>query len=137
MEMVAIAAVAGVIGPGTAGADEPEAAAPRLYEMRTYITNEGKLDALHARFRDHTNKLFEKHGMTMVGYWTPVEGDEAGNTLVYILSYPSREARDASWKAFLVDPEWLKAYRASIEDGRLVKQVISKYLTPTDYSPLK
>jgi hypothetical protein len=109
----------------------------RLFELRTYTTNDGKLPQLHARFRDHTNRLFEKHGMTLVGYWTPVEGPGAGNTLVYILAYPDREARETSWKAFLADPEWQAAFKASTADGRLVKKVESQFLAPTDYSPIK
>src|SRR5437764_13859278 len=63
------------------------------FEMRTYTAADGKLDALHARFRDHTNALFLKHGMTVIGYWTPTDGEKAKNTLVYILAYPDREAR--------------------------------------------
>jgi len=109
----------------------------RLFEMRTYTTHDGRLDALHKRFRDHTNKIFKKHGMQLVAYWTPVEGDEAQNTLVYVLAYPNREARDKSWAAFRADPDWQKAYKASKEDGPIVKKVVSTFLTPTDYSPIK
>ncbi len=92
---------------------------------------------LHKRFREHTNRLFQKHGMTLVGYWTPTEGDNAANTLVYMLAYPSREARDKSWKAFQADPEWQAAYKESHKNGPLVDKVISQYLQPTDYSPIK
>ncbi|MFT5141991.1 MAG: hypothetical protein ACI80V_002033 [Rhodothermales bacterium] len=111
----------------------------RVFEMRTYTTNEGKLDFLHKRFRDHTNGLFEKHGMELVGYWTPTEGETASNTLVYILAYPSREARDASWKAFGEDPDWQAVYKASHEEagGRIVTNVESVFMQPTDYSPIK
>lgn len=109
----------------------------RFFEMRTYITHDGKLDDLDKRFREHTNRLFKKHGMDLIGYWHPVDGDEAKNTLVYVLAYPSREARDKSWKAFINDPDWKKAFKASRKDGPLVKKVISKYLSPTDYSPIK
>ena len=101
----------------------PAAAADRLFEMRTYITNEGKMPELHKRFREHTNKLFEKHGMTLVGYWTPVDGEEAADTLVYILAYPDRESREKSWKAFMADPDWQAAYKASHANGPLVKKV--------------
>ena len=79
----------------------------RVFEMRTYHTHDGKLDALHARFRDHTVGLFEKHGMTNIAYWVPKDGD--GNTLVYLLAYPSREERGRMWKAFLNDPDWKAA----------------------------
>ncbi len=105
----------------------------RVFEMRTYHTNDGKLDALHSRFRDHTVPLFEKHGMTNIGYWVPKEGD--GNTLVYLMAYPNREARDTSWKAFMDDPDWKAAYTASTADGKLVKKVDSVFLKPTAWSP--
>lgn len=114
------------------------AAADRVYEMRTYVTHDGRLDALHKRFREHTNALFVKHGMTLVGYWTPSEGPEAKNTLIYILSYPSREAREASWKAFAADPDWKAARTESEKDGPILKQKPTvQFLTPTDYSPLR
>jgi hypothetical protein len=111
--------------------------APRLFELRTYTTHEGRLDALHKRFREHTCALFEKHHMTMLGFWTPTEGPEADNTLVYILAFPNREARDAAFEAFLEDPEWQAAFKASRKDGPIVKKVESRFLTPTDYSKLK
>ncbi len=124
--------------PSVCGADDDAApAADRVFELRTYTTNDGKLDELHKRFREHTNKLFVKHGMELVGYWTPAEGPESENTLVYILAYPSREAREASWKGFLADPDWQAAYKASHANGPLVKKVDSKFLKPTDYSPIK
>jgi hypothetical protein len=105
----------------------------RVFEMRTYWAAEGKLDALHARFREHTTKLFAKHGMTNVGYWVPLENDD--NKLIYVLAYPSREARDKSWAAFFADPEWQSVQRASETDGKLVEKVESRFLHATDYSP--
>lgn len=100
--------------------------AQQLYELRIYHCNEGKLDALQARFRDHTTKLFKKHGMNNIGYWTP---DEPNNQdLYYILSYPSREARDASWKAFGADPDWKEAAKASELNGKIVKSVESSFM---------
>jgi NIPSNAP protein len=111
----------------------------RYFEMRTYTANEGKLDALNARFRNHTNGLFEKHGMTIIGFWTPSEGPEAKDTLIYILAYPDKEARAKSWKAFVDDPEWKKAKAESEVNGSLVKAngVKSVFMNPTDYSPIK
>jgi hypothetical protein len=109
----------------------------RLFELRTYITHPNRLDALNQRFRDHTNRLFEKHGMDLIAYWTPTDGPEAENTLIYVLAYPDREAREASWKAFLNDPDWKKAYEASHRDGPIVMNVESKFLAPTDYSPIR
>ena len=109
------------------------AADTRVYEMRTYYAAPGKLDALNARFRDHTCKLFEKHGITNIGYWMPIENPE--NKLVYVLAYPSRAARDASWKEFMADPDWKAAQKASEVDGKLVAKVEQPYLVATDYSP--
>lgn len=106
---------------------------PRVYEMRVYYAAEGKLDALNARFRDHTLKLFEKHGIANVGYWSPMENPD--RKLIYFLSYPSREARETSWKAFLADPDWQTAYKQSEVNGKLVAKVETKFLQATDYSP--
>jgi hypothetical protein len=114
----------------SAGAAEKDS---RVYEMRVYYAADGKLDALHARFRDHTTKLFEKHGMTNVGYWTPLENPE--RKLIYFLAYPNREARGKSWKAFLADPDWKKAQADSEVNGKLVEKVESLFLSSTDYSP--
>lgn len=107
---------------------------PGLYEMRVYDAPEGKLDALHARFREHTMKLFAKHGMTNVGYFVPA-GDNPERRLIYFLAYPDRAARDASWQAFLADPDWKSAHAASERDGPLVKKIVTRFLVPTDYSP--
>lgn len=104
----------------------------RCYEMRVYYAPAGKLDDLHARFRNHTVKLFEKHGMTNIGYWTPLENPK--NELIYVLAYPSREAREASWKAFQADPDWKKAHAESEKNGKLVEKVDSTFLKATDYS---
>jgi hypothetical protein len=104
-----------------------------VYEMRTYFAAPGKLDDLNARFRNNTTRIFSKHGMTNVGYWVPTENPE--NKLVYVLSYPSREARDASWKAFGSDPEWQAVAKASEANGKLVAKVESVFMQETDYSP--
>ena len=113
------------------------AAEDRLFEIRTYTTHEGRLDALHKRFREHTNSIFVKHGMSLIGYWTPTEGPESENTLIYILAYPSKEARDAAWKAFRADPNWKKARAESEKDGKIVKEVKSQFLAALDYSPIQ
>ncbi|MEJ7591692.1 MAG: NIPSNAP family protein [Planctomycetaceae bacterium] len=105
-----------------------------LYELRTYYTPEGKLDALNARFRNHTMKLFEKHGMKNIMYWTPVDKP---NTLIYIIAHKDKDAAAASWKAFREDPEWQKVAEETQRDGKLVEKVESVYMTPTDYSPNK
>lgn len=104
-----------------------------VYELRTYYAAEGKLDDLHARFRDHTIKIFEKHGIKNIGYWVPLEN--ADRKLVYLLSYPSRDAAKQSWKEFFADAQWQAAQKASEANGRLVAKVESVFLKATDYSP--
>lgn len=114
-----------------------KAADSRVFEMRTYHCAPGRLDALHKRFREHTNYLFAKQGISLIAYWTPLEGPESQNTLVYVLAYPSMAAREASWKAFREDPAWIAAKAASEEDGPIVEKVDSLFLSPTDYSPIR
>ncbi len=109
----------------------------RVFELRIYYAPEGKMDALHARFREHTNKLFARHGMTIIGYWVPTDVKEAQRKLIYLLAFPSREAAAKSWEAFRADPEWQRVKAASEKGGKLVEKVESTYLNPTDYSPLK
>jgi hypothetical protein len=109
----------------------------RVFEMRTYYAEPGKMTALHARFRDHTNKLFHKHGITIIGFWSPIDPKEAEQKLFYILAYPSKEAGEKSWKAFRADPVWNAAREASEKDGKLVNKVDSVWMNPTDYSPIK
>jgi NIPSNAP len=127
-----------------AATDYSPAAIPALtgahaYELRIYTTNEGKLDALDARFRNHTTKLFEKYGMTNVLYTHPTDADKgAGHTLVYILAHASKEAGLKSFEAFRADPEWVKVKAESEAAGPILSQPVeSIYLTPTDFSPLK
>jgi hypothetical protein len=110
----------------------------KVFELRTYHTHPGRLGALHARFRDHTCGLFKKHGMELVGFWTPqVDQKGKGEILVYLLAFPSREAAAASWQGFRDDPEWKAAKEASEKDGPIVKEVESVFLDPTDYSPIR
>jgi hypothetical protein len=120
-----------VAGLGQAKTDG--AADGRCLELRTYYAAPGKLDALNARFRDHTMQLFEKHGIQNVGYWVPVDNSE--NKLIYLIAFPSRESAEKSWKAFGADPEWQKAQKASEVNGKLVTKVESVFLHATDYSP--
>ena len=110
----------------------------RVFEMRTYFTHPGRLDALNARFRNHTLALFKKHGMENVWYAVPAEGQPgAGEKLVYILAHKSRDAAAASWKAFVADPEWVKVRAESEKDGPIVAKIESVFLKTTDYSTFK
>jgi hypothetical protein len=109
----------------------------RVFELRTYHCNEGKLEALKARFRDHTIELFKRHGIESIGYWTPQDPELAKNTLVYMIAYPSREAAKANWAAFASDPEWKKVAADSEKNGKIVQKVDSLFLDPADFSPIK
>ncbi|MFO0909330.1 MAG: NIPSNAP family protein [Isosphaeraceae bacterium] len=119
--------------PPTAGSS-----GQKVFELRTYYTHPGRLDALNKRFREHTCKIFQKHGMELVGFWTPRDGEKGhGDTLVYLLAFPSREAADKAWENFGKDPEWKAAKEASEKDGPIVKKVERVFLDPTDYSAIK
>jgi hypothetical protein len=109
----------------------------RVFEVRTYTAEPGKLDALHARFRDHTMQIFKKHGMTSVVYFAPSDEPLAKNTLMYILSFPSRDAAKKSWDEFRNDPEWQKVQKESEANGKLVNHVDSVFAEATEYSPMK
>lgn len=108
----------------------------RCFELRTYTAAPGKLEDLHNRFRNHTLRLFEKHGMQNIGYWVPMDKEgKPENKLIFLLAYPHREAREKAWKAFTSDPDWKAAAKASEAAGALVTKAENPYLKATDYSP--
>jgi hypothetical protein len=109
----------------------------RVFEIRTYTTEPGKLPDLLKRFREHTCQLFEKHGMTNIGYWVPTDEPRSQNTLIYILAHKSRDAAKQSWKDFQADPDWIKVKDASEANGKIVTKVESIYAAPTDFSAIK
>lgn len=109
----------------------------RVYELRTYTAAEGKLEALKARFRDHTITIFKKHGIESIGYWVPQDGDRSKNTLIYIVAHASREAATKNWADFQADPEWKKVAAESEANGKLVLKVDSVFMDPTEFSKLK
>jgi hypothetical protein len=106
-----------------------------VYELRIYHAVPGKLENLIARFRDHTMKLFADHGMKSVAYWTALDEPAKSSMFFYILEHPSREAAAANWKAFQDDPEWKNVKAKSEENGKLVENVDSTFLTLTNFSP--
>jgi NIPSNAP len=108
----------------------------RVYELRTYTCYDGKLDALKARFRDNTIRIFKKHGIESVGYWVP-QDERSKNTLIYIVVHPSKEAADQNWKAFQDDPEWKKVAADSEANGKIVQKVDRVFMDPTEFSKLK
>ena len=110
----------------------------KVFELRTYTTNEGKLPNLLARFRDHTRRIFEKHGIENIAYWVPQDTPESENTLIYIIAHDSRDAATESWKNFIADPEWQEVSRASQVDGPiLAKAPVAVFMDATDFSGLK
>lgn len=108
----------------------------KIYELRTYTSTPGKLDDLQARFRDHTTRIFNKHGMKVVGYWVPV-GERSADTLIYILEHASADSIKASWTAFGKDPEWQKVAKASNANGKILANIENTFMTATDYSPIR
>lgn len=111
--------------------------AGKVFELRTYTAPDGKLPNLQARFRDHTIRIFNKHGMKSVGYWVPQDGAEHTNTLIYIISHDSREQAKKNWAEFQADPEWKKVSAESQVDGPIVSKVVSVFMDAADYSPIK
>ena len=137
MTRFAFLAVAILALPASAAEKEKPKVESKVYELRVYYVLPGRMKAMNARFRDHTNKLFVKHGMGLVGYWQPSDEKERDRKLIYILAHASRDAAARSWKAFREDPDWLAARDASEKDGKIVEKVEATYMDPTDYSPLK
>ena len=135
MRWMVFAALALSITIGSAS--NADNAAPRVFEIRTYTTADGKLQDLHRRFREHTMKLFERHGMVNIAYWTPQDPKLASNTLIYVLAHKSRQAAADSWAAFSADPEWQRVKAASEANGKIVIKVDSIMTEATDFSPMK
>jgi len=115
----------------------PAQAADRVFELRTYTCFEGRLDALKARFRDHTIAIFARHGMTSIGYWVPTDPEKSKTTLVYIIAHPSLEEAKKHWAEFRDDPEWKKVSADSEKDGKIVSHVDSIFMSPADFSQIK
>ena len=111
--------------------------ASKVYELRTYTAPDGKLPDLNARFRNHTMRIFQNHGMTNVGYWVPQDAPAKDNTLIYIISHASRDAAKKNWAEFAADPEWKKVSAESQVNGPIVAKVVSVFMDATDYSPIK
>jgi hypothetical protein len=114
------------------------AQSPRVFELRIYHAPPGKLEDLKTRFRDHTIDIFNRHGITSIGYWVPQDADKGhDNTLIYLIAHPSREEATKNWRAFGTDPEWQKVSKASEANGKIVDKIESTYMDPADFSPVK
>jgi hypothetical protein len=131
----ALLPAANLLAPDKKVFDAHPAESDVVYELRVYHCYEGKLPDLLKRFREHTTKIFEKHGMKNVAYWTPADEPQKSNTLIYILAHPSREAAATNWKAFSADPEWQAVQKASESSGKIVEKVDSTFMALTDFSP--
>ena len=134
--LLAVVFAAGVFAGPHLGVVQAQAG-PKVYELRTYTAPEGKLADLHARFRNHTLRIFQKHGMTNVVYLAPTDAPLSQNTLVYLLAHQSRDAAKASWDAFRNDPEWKKVSAESEANGKIVLKAESVFMDPADFSALK
>jgi NIPSNAP protein len=128
----------GLLNEPVASAQSPaQSVRAKVYELRTYTAPDGKLEELHARFKNHTMRIFKKHNMTSVAYFRPEDSPLKENTLIYLISHPSREAAKENWAAFQKDPEWQKVAQESQVNGKIVAKVESVFLDATDYSPMK
>jgi len=135
LQSISAAALLGKVTFAAAQPTSESANSSTVYELRIYHTYEGKLDDLLTRFREHTMKLFEKHGMKNIAYWLPTDDPLKGKTLVYVISHASRDAATANWKAFGEDPEWQSVREKSEANGKIVEKVDSTFLTLADFSP--
>ena len=108
-----------------------------VYELRLYHVNEGKMDALKARFGDHVDAIFRRHNMKSIGYWSPEDAPDSQNLFIYILEHPSRQEAEKNWAAFQADPEWQKVKAESEANGKLVDHIDHYFMDPTSFSALK
>ena len=134
---IGAAFVFGFVARGVVSEPVVNAQGARVFELRTYTAPDGKLEELHARFRNHTTRIFQKHGMTNVAYFKPQDAPLSQNAMVYLISHASREQAKLNWAAFGKDPEWQKVAQESQVNGKIVAKVESVFLDATDYSPMK
>ncbi|MDD9889346.1 MAG: NIPSNAP family protein [Gammaproteobacteria bacterium] len=137
MKTSAVSLISLIIGLGAGIFFSTSAQDQKVFELRTYTATPGNLDNLHARFRDHTTRIFRKHGMEVIGYLSPTSEEEREDTLVYLLGHDSQEAANASWQAFIADPEWERVAEESNRNGQILGGIERKYMVATDYSPMK
>ena len=137
LKILSITSISLIVGLGAGIFYSTSAQNQKVFELRTYQATPGNLGNLHARFRDHTIRIFRKHGMEIVGFWSPTSEEERDDILVYLLAHDSQDAADASWQAFGADPEWASVAEESNKNGQILAGVERKYMVPTDYSPMK
>lgn len=135
--MTVAAAIGLCVAFAARGAEPGDNKVNHVYELRVYHVLPGRMDALKARFRDHTNKLLEKHGMKLIGFWQPTKPEDTDRQLIYLVEHASEEAAKKSWGTFRQDPVWTAARDASEKDGKIVEKVVATFMKPTDFSALK
>jgi len=110
----------------------------RVFELRTYTANPGKMEALQTRFRQHAIAILKRHGIEAIGYWVPQDPEKSKTTLIWLVAHRSREAAEKNWAAFQADPEWKKAVAESEVNGKIfAKDPESVFMDPTDFSKMK
>jgi len=107
-----------------------------VYELRMYHVNPGKMNALKARFGDHTDAIFKQHNMKSIGYWVPEDAPHSQNLFIYILEHPSRQEAEKNWAAFQADLEWKKVKAESEAQGPLVDHIDRYFMDATSFSAL-
>jgi len=137
LKITGISLLSLIAGLGTGIFLTTSAQSEKVFELRIYKATPGNLDNLHARFRNHTTRIFRKHGMEVVGYWSPTSEEERGDTLVYMLEHADQETAAASWQAYIEDPEWAEVAAASNANGQILGGIEAKYMVATDYSPMQ
>ena len=137
LKILSITSISLIVGLGAGIFYSTSAQNQKVFELRTYQATPGNLGNLHARFRDHTIRIFRKHGMEIVGFWSPTSEEERDDILVYLLAHDSQDAADASWQAFGSDPEWASVAEESNKNGQILAGVERKYMVATDYSPMR
>ena len=137
LKILSVSSISLIVGLGAGIFYSTSAQNQKVFELRTYQATPGNLGNLHARFRDHTIRIFRKHGMEIVGFWSPTSEEERDDILVYLLAHDSQDAADASWQAFGADPEWASVAEESNKNGQILAGVERKYMVATDYSPMK
>ena len=137
LKIMGISLLSLIAGLGTGIFLTTSAQSEKVFELRTYKATPGNLDNLHARFRNHTTRIFRKHGMEVVGYWSPTSEEERADTLVYMLEHADQDTATASWQAFIEDPEWAEVAAASNANGQILGGIEAKYMVATDYSPMQ
>src|SRR5262245_36959634 len=108
-----------------------------VYELRLYHAKEGKMDALKARFAEHTDAIFQRHGMRSIGYWSPEDAPDSRSLFIYILEHPSRQEAEKNWAAFQADPDWQKVKAESEANGPLVDDTDRYFLDAPPFSALR